>query len=189
MHNSYIRSNYNNIIPFNLKKKKLRIHANIIGSKPTNLYGFFVSGEVKFWYYCFGINGLKKDNVFLIKNFLNKKLGVFFISNFNMVEGKWLFSKIYEQYYKNYVFLKKTKINILKTKLITNYNYNCFNNNFYIKYIKIIKIINVLKAKYIYNYDILLFKLNIFNKDNFLNYKFKKLSLNNSKKKKCIIYI
>jgi len=31
-----------------LKKKKLRIHANIIGSKPTNLYGFFIGGEVKF---------------------------------------------------------------------------------------------------------------------------------------------
>ena len=107
--NFYLRFNYKNIIPFNLKKKKLRVHANIIGSKTTNLYGFFVGGEVKFWYYHFGINGLKRDSVFLVKKFLNKKLGVFFISNFNMVEGKWLFPKIYEQYYNNYLFLRKKK--------------------------------------------------------------------------------
>jgi hypothetical protein len=88
MNNFYIRFNYKNIIPFNLKKKKLKVHANIIGSKPTNLYGFFVGGEIKYSYYCFGVNGLKKDNVFLMKKFLNKKLSVFFISNFNMVEGK-----------------------------------------------------------------------------------------------------
>ena len=110
MHNNfYIKNNYKNIIPFNLKKNKLRVHANIIGSKTTSLHGFYIGNEIKFWYYYFGINGLKKDNTILIKQFWNKKLSVFFISNFNMIEGKWGFSKIYEQYYENYLFIKNIK--------------------------------------------------------------------------------
>ena len=171
--NFYIRFNYKNIIPFNLKKKKLRVHANIIASKPTNLYGFYIDGEVKFWYYYFGINGLKRDNVFLIKKFLNKKLGVFFISNFNMIEGKWSFPKIYEQYYKNYSFLKRKKFNLFKMNLINNNNYNNLNNIFYIKYYYSLKFYNIYKLNFLYNIN-LISNLKILKNNNIL-YKFKKL--------------
>ena len=67
----YIKFNYENIVPFNLKKKKLRVQANIIANKVAQ--SFFVGHQVKFWYYFFGINGLKRDNTILVKRFLNKK--------------------------------------------------------------------------------------------------------------------
>lgn len=65
--NFYIRFNYKNIVLFNLKKKKLCVYVNIIGSKIIILDGFFVGSEIKFWYYYFGINGLKCDSIILIK--------------------------------------------------------------------------------------------------------------------------
>lgn len=172
--NFYIRFNYKNIIPFNLKKKKLRVHANIIGSKTTNLYGFFVGGEVKFWYYHFGINGLKRDSVFLVKKFLNKKLGVFFISNFNMVEGKWLFPKIYEQYYKSYLFLKKRQNRLFKNNLIIKNNYALYNINYDIKYFSYMNIYNIFKLNYIYHDICSILDINKNNNTSNL-YKFEKL--------------
>ena len=184
--NFYIRFNHKNIIPFNLKKKKLKVHANIIGSKPTNLYGFLENSEIKYSYYCFGINGLKKDNVFLIKKNLDRKLGVFFISNFNMVEGKWLFSKIYEQYYKNYLFLRKKKINLIRINLVMGHNYNSY-NNIYIKYSNYINIYNLLKTNYIYN---LFLVRNLNTKgNNYILYNFKKLKLLNNIKTIYILHI
>jgi len=92
--------------------------------------------------------------VFLVKKFLNKKLGVFFISNFNMVEGKWLFPKIYEQYYKSYLFLRKKETRLFKNNLIIRNNYslsNIYNINNNIKYLNYINISNLFKSKYIYN--------------------------------------
>ena len=146
----YIKFNYENIIPFNLKKKKLRVHANLIANKAVAAQGFFFGVKIKFWYYYYGINGLKRDNVLLIKNSSNKRLSVFFISNFNMIEGKWALPKIYEEYYQRFWFLKKKKFNLMRIALITN------NNN--ITKINIFKFINnnIYKINYVYN-------LNIFN--------------------------
>ena len=158
--NFYVKYNYRNIIPFNLKKKKLRVQANIIASKVAQ--SFFVGHQVKFWYYFFGINGLKRDNTILVKKFLNKRLSVFFISKFNMIEGKWGFPKIYEKYYKKNSYLKNKKFNLIKSKLILNkdssdynlstLNYNhlkisnaFYNNTFYLNYIYSIKNVFFLK--------------------------------------------
>lgn len=207
MHNNfYIRFNYKNIIPFNLKKKKLRVHATIIGSKTTNLHGLFINGEVKFWYYYFGINGLKRDNTFLVKKFINKKLGVFFISNFNMIEGKWSFPKIYEEYYKKYLFLKKKKMNLFKFNLILSYNNSYLNNFFYIKIVNNVNIINYTYLYYFLNktiiknsnnevieeikenkYNIIIKNYNIINKFNYL-YKFIKKYNNSNKYYKLCLY-
>ena len=98
----YVKFNYKNIVPFNLKKKKLRVHANLIANKAVAAQGFFFGVKIKFWYNYYGINGLKKDNILLIKNSSNKRLSVFFISNFNMIEGRWALPKIYEEYYQRY---------------------------------------------------------------------------------------
>jgi hypothetical protein len=49
MHNNfYIKFNYRNIIPFNLKKKKLRIHSNLIANKGTAAQGYFFGVKIKF---------------------------------------------------------------------------------------------------------------------------------------------
>ena len=151
--NFYVKLNYKNIIPFNLKKKKIRIHSNLIANRATAAQGYFFGVKMKFWYFYFSINGLKKDNEILVKNFSNKRLSVFFISNFNMIEGKWIFSKIYNEYYQNFSFLKKKKLNLIKfhflkmknfdnhvltlskyknNNLLCNYYFN-FNNNKYNK--------------------------------------------------------
>ena len=122
--NFYIRFNYKNIVPFNLKKNKLRVHSNIIANKKKKKQSFFFKKRVKFWYYYFNVNGLKRDNITFIKKYLNKKLSVFFISNLNMIEGKWALPKIYRKYYrKKYSFLKKKKFNLLKSTFILNNNY------------------------------------------------------------------
>ena len=150
--NLYIKYNYRNIIPFNLKKKKLRVHANIIANKIAQ--SFFVGHQVKFWYYFFGINGLKRDNTILVKKFLNKKLSVFFISKFNMIEGKWGFPKIYEKYYQKYSYLKNKKFNLIKSKLVLNkdcsdYNLSTLNYNFDFSKSKLFYK-NIFYLKYIY---------------------------------------
>ena len=87
----------------------MRIFANLIANKAVAGQGFFFGVKIKYWYYYYGINGLKKDNMLLIKNSFNKKLSVFFISNFNMIEGKWALPKVYEEYYQKYWILKKKK--------------------------------------------------------------------------------
>jgi len=46
--NFYIKFNYKNIVPFNLKKNKLRIHSNLIANKATGAQGFFFGVKVKF---------------------------------------------------------------------------------------------------------------------------------------------
>ena len=124
--NFYVKLNYKNIIPFNLKKKKIRIHSNLIANRATAAQGYFFGVKMKFWYFYFSINGLKKDNEILVKNFSNKRLSVFFISNFNMIEGKWIFSKIYNEYYQNFSFLKKKKLNLIKFNFLKMKN---FDNN------------------------------------------------------------
>lgn len=43
--NLYIKYNYRNIIPFNLKKKKLRVHTNLIANKISQT---FVKRNVKY---------------------------------------------------------------------------------------------------------------------------------------------
>jgi hypothetical protein len=93
-----------------------------------------------------------------------------------MVEGKWLFPKIYEQYYNNYLFLRKKKMNLFKNNLILNNNYSLLNNNYNLKYLNYINICNILKLNYIYNNH---FNLNLSNNINNFKinnlYKFKKL--------------
>lgn len=109
MNNSfYTRYNYNKIIPFNLKKNILRVHSNLIGINAVQK--FWIGDKIKFWYYYFAVSGLKKNNTLLKKDFLNKKLSVFFISNFNMIEGKWIFPKIYINFYSKHNFIKKKNI-------------------------------------------------------------------------------
>jgi hypothetical protein len=44
--NFYLRYNYKNIIPFNLKKNKLRVHASLIAV--NKLQGFLVGHKIKF---------------------------------------------------------------------------------------------------------------------------------------------
>jgi hypothetical protein len=44
----YIKFNYENIVPFNLKKKKLRVHANLIANKAVAAQGFFFGVKIKF---------------------------------------------------------------------------------------------------------------------------------------------
>ena len=140
--NFYVKLNYKNIIPFNLKKKKIRIHSNLIANRATAAQGYFFGVKMKFWYFYFSINGLKKDNEILVKNFSNKRLSVFFISNFNMIEGKWIFSKIYNEYYQNFSFLKKRKLNLIKFNFLKKKNFdnnvltlsNYKNNNFLLNY-------------------------------------------------------
>ena len=135
--NFYVKLNYKNIIPFNLKKKKIRIHSNLIANRARAAQGHFFGVKIKFWYFYFSINGLKKDNEILVKKFSNKRLSVFFISNFNMIEGKWIFSKIYNEYYQNFSFYKKKKLNIIKFNFLKMKNFDnkiltigkYFNNN------------------------------------------------------------
>ena len=112
--NLYIKYNYKNIIPFSLKKKKLRVHSNIIANKVSQ--SFFLGNQVKFWYYFYGINGLKKDNTMLVKKFMNKRLSVFFISKLNMIESKWGLPRTYDLFYEKYSFLKRKKHNLKKKK-------------------------------------------------------------------------
>lgn len=158
----YIKFNYENIVPFNLKKKKLRVHANLIANKAVAAQGFFFGVKIKFWYYYYGINGLKKDNILLIKNSLNKKLSVFFISNFNMIEGRWALPKVYEEYYQRYWFLKKKKINIIRIYLVANSNKINYIMNLNIK--KFYKN-NLNKLNYIYSiYNINYLNINYKNK-------------------------
>lgn len=178
----YIKFNYENIVPFNLKKKKLRVHANLIANKAVAAQGFFFGVKIKFWYYYYGINGLKKDNILLIKNSLNKKLSVFFISNFNMIEGRWALPKVYEEYYQRYWFLKKRKINT--TRIYLSANSNKIN---YIMNFNIIKLINnnYNKLKYMYNIkNIDILKINYKNKfyNKFLNKNYIPIIYNYKKK-------
>lgn len=77
MYNFYINFNFNKLLSFNLKKKKLKIHGNFIGFKK-------ISKGIDL----FSITGLKTDSNFLDLNFSKKKLSVFFVSKFNMVESK-----------------------------------------------------------------------------------------------------
>ena len=79
-----------------------------------------------------------------------------------MVEGKWLFPKIYEQYYKNYLFLKKKRINLFKKNIVVNHNYSNLNNIFYFKIVNNLNIINIIKLNYLYNINLTL-NLNISN--------------------------
>jgi len=44
----YIKFNYKNIVPFNLKKKKMRIFANLIANKAVAAQGFFFGVKIKF---------------------------------------------------------------------------------------------------------------------------------------------
>jgi hypothetical protein len=44
----YIKFNYKNIVPFNLKKKKLRIHSNLIANKAVAAEGFIFGVKIKF---------------------------------------------------------------------------------------------------------------------------------------------
>lgn len=46
--NFYIRFNYKNIVPFNLKKNKLRVHSNIIANKKKKNKVFFLKKELNF---------------------------------------------------------------------------------------------------------------------------------------------
>lgn len=191
--NFYVKLNYKNIIPFNLKKKKIRIHSNLIANRATAAQGYFFGVKMKFWYFYFSINGLKKDNEILVKNFSNKRLSVFFISNFNMIEGKWIFSKIYNEYYQSFSFLKKKKLNLIKFNFlkrknfdiftINKYKNNCWlqiyyynlsnnkcnhkNNNYYYQY-KFIK--SKIPLIYNYNKNIIPIKQNA--KNNYINNKF-----------------
>jgi len=157
MNNSfYARYNYNKIIPFNLKKNILRVHSNLIGINAVQK--FWIGDKIKFWYYYFAVSGLKKNNTLLKKDFLNKKLSVFFISNFNMIEGKWIFPKIYINYYEKYNYLKKKKFNLMKSGFILNDDYS----NFFLHFFNLIKFSNVINKQinYINTFN-LLYKYNI----------------------------
>jgi len=189
--NFYIKFNYKNIIPFNLKKKKIRIHSNLIANKATAAQGYFFGVKIKFWYYYFGINGLKKDNAILIKNFSNKRLSVFFISNFNMIEGKWMFPKIYEEYYERFSFLKKRKFNIIRLNFFLKKNYSNFflslnckkkNYNFFLYYYNYNNIKKNYMIKKNYNYFKFIIK-------NSLPMLYKKNKIINKKKKKQIFFV
>jgi hypothetical protein len=46
--NFYINFNYKNIVPFNLKKKKLRIYSNLIANKAIAGQGYFFGAKMKF---------------------------------------------------------------------------------------------------------------------------------------------
>lgn len=157
MYNFYLRYNYKNIIPFNLKKNKLRIHSSLLTT--TKLKNSSIGHKVKFWYHYFGVNNLKRNNTLLVKKFLNKKLSVFFISNFNMVEGKWAFPKVYLNSYKQYLYKRTKKYNLLKKNILydnnkynlnkiyffikkKNFNINFFNINFFFKLVNILKLFN-----------------------------------------------
>jgi len=119
---------------------------------------------IQAWYYYFGITNLKKDstllvkkttkwsidNTLLAKEILDKKLSVFFIPNLNMIISKWLFSIIYEKYYKKKMYIKKKKYNLAIMKLMFNVSNINLKNIILIKEIK--KLILYYK-KYIYNYS------------------------------------
>lgn len=173
--NFYVKYNYKNIIPFNFKKKKLRVQANIIANKVAQ--SFFVGHQVKFWYYFFGINGLKRDNTILVKRFLNKKLSVFFISKFNMIEGKWGFPKIYEKYYKKFSYLKNKKINLIKSSLLLNKDSSDYNVSAFTPNLSNFKIFskNIFYLRYIYSINHIFYLTQ--NDNNFYNinlFKFRK---------------
>jgi hypothetical protein len=98
-----------------------------------------------------------------------------------------LFFKIYEGYYRNYLFLRKKKLNLFKFNLIIGHNSNNYNNIFYINYYNKIKKSNLFKIYYFYDLY-LLFNLNILS-NNYNNlYKFKKLALLNNIKKITILH-
>ena len=170
MNNSfYARYNYNKIIPFNLKKNILRVHSNLIGVNAVQK--FWIGDKIKFWYYYFAVSGLKKNNTLLKKDFLNKKLSVFFISNFNMIEGKWIFPKIYINFYSKHNFIKKKKYNLIKSGFILNNDYS----NFFLYYFNFVKFENIIKKNLNYINNL---KLNYINNLNFFYIKNLKLNYN-----------
>ena len=60
MYNHIVDSNYKNIIPYNLKKKKNRVHGDLIAVK-----------KLQFKYSFLELNGLKTDNRLLANYFFN----------------------------------------------------------------------------------------------------------------------
>jgi hypothetical protein len=64
----------NNIILFNLTKQKLKVHSNVVSGKQTPFNYSFLE-----------LTGSKRDNIGFSNRPFEKKLNVFFISNFNMV--------------------------------------------------------------------------------------------------------
>lgn len=102
---------------------------------------------------------------------MNKKLSVFFISNFNMIEGKWIFPKIYINFYSKHNFIKKKKYNLIKSGFILNNDYS----NFFLYYFNFVKFENIIKKNLNYINNL---KLNYINNLNFFYIKNLKLNYN-----------
>jgi len=142
--NFYLKYNYNfdNSLAFNLRKKKLRIHTVFISLNA--LPYFFEGSNIKYWYYYFGITGIKRNVTFFEKMFFEKKLRVFFASSFGAIEGIWGLPKIYLKSYRHYILKKRKKFCTLQERIKLNnvstlylyYNYLnnlTFNTDLWIK--------------------------------------------------------